>query len=647
MTQPTMAPPGGGLPSPPPGGPPPGGPPPPPPAASPPPAPMAGVGASPVPTNTELRPASRLGRAFAVIGGMRSDLVDEYPTERRDFIQMAFILFTTALEAFFAAAFAIEMAFSTPADKGPSLPLWGLFVAGLVWALVIFNIDRFMVMGMEGLHGRQILLPAAFRVVLAGLIGFVMATPLVLQVFSSEIDEQIIVMNAGKMDAAQARIDMLRTRLATTEGQLSEAVAALSTAGIGAGVDSDPAVISARTRLEKVQGECFGAKSDLALEKDGLLPSSRGGSERPGPGPKTDQLREKVDTLCDPDKVIGPAEKSVSDAVQAVTPSASDIAAATKAAQNKVDQLTAAVAQQTEAWEDARTAKAALQGAESSGLLTRLEALEQLTSDDTTSSAGTTPTGSPSASPSSTPTTSPTSTSSPTTSSTATPADAAVALSTARRGALASGAHKGLVFLLMAVEILPVLFKALKQWKNEPSAYECRWRDVDNAVLARSRAIDKNELAVVELNAYQPVAHTVAMHEQQDALNAHMIREITGVQRTLMEQALRDWATSHGVPYTPGPYAPPQPTPTGPSTASGDSTAHDPGAPDDDDLDDDPQQAAPSPPTAGGAAPTQPVPPHGAGAGWQSVPPSGPASTNGASPTNNQPVNAGNEDDGW
>lgn len=535
----------------------------PPPPLAPPPAPPAPQPA-PAPHG---RRAAWLGRTLATIGGMRPDLVDEFPQERRDYIQMAFILFTTALEAFIAAAFAINMAFSKPGQEGLSLDLSVLLLSGLVWALVIFNIDRLMVMGMEGVHGAALVLPALLRAGLAFLIGLVMATPLVLQVFSPEIEQQVLHINKGQLDVAQADVDRLAGEVRDLGKQRQGLIDALDSPGLG--VDADPQVQQARAYAKELQDACNAARNDLALELLGQLPKERGGSERGGDGPVADALRKKADTACG--EVLTRANEAVKTAEVNAVPTADEIADYRQGIQDQIEQLDVAIIERNKAVEDAKLLRDQLRTG-TSGLLTRLEGLEQLTHPDLAGAPSPTPTSQPSASATTSAPDSPAATPAPGTASTNATATAA---SNARRGALAGQAHWALVALLLSIETLPVLFKVLKQWSAKPSAYECRWKDVDNAVLSRARVADQYELAVGALQAHQPVTQTKAMIDHQNSLNEYMIGEITGVQLVLMQQALADWARQHRVPYTPSAYTntPPPPPPSAPQSPAGSGTS--------------------------------------------------------------------------
>ncbi|HEV3413552.1 MAG TPA: DUF4407 domain-containing protein, partial [Puia sp.] len=71
----------------------------------------------------------------------------------------------------------------------------------IVWGLIIFNFDRFLVSTMRkyGVSRRKQLWMAAPRIALALLIGFTIARPLELKIFEKEIDVQIVANRHQKM----------------------------------------------------------------------------------------------------------------------------------------------------------------------------------------------------------------------------------------------------------------------------------------------------------------------------------------------------------------------------------------------------------------------------------------------------------------
>lgn len=517
---------------------------------------------------------SPAGRRLAVIGGMRPELIDDWSGERRDFIQMAVILFVTAMEAFLAGAFAISMAFTKPVDPRAANPvlespaLWILLVAGLVWAVVIFNIDRYMVLGMEGLHGRSLLVPALIRVALALMIGIVMSTPLVLQIFDAEIQQELEVIKIEKAKESQTKVAEFQTARDEAQKALKDREADLAAAKTGTNLGSNKTYQDALKRYNQANEDCRDARTKATLERRGQLPKSQGGSGVSGDGSNYQNFKDEADRLCsDADQAKDDKDTAYDNSQLTPAEVTANVQRARQALDNAI--RTRDAAQQAL---DRVIASSMSIGAGSWGLLARLEALDRLTSLSAKSS---------SADPSSTP--APTS---PAPSAQATTVITAQTSSPTSPVPIAWLTHLAIVGLLVSIELLPVLFKTAKQWNAKPTGYEERWKDMDKAVLERTRVQERNAQAALEIQAYAPVAQAADLQHHQQAANAYMAEQIVGVQLQVMRNALRDWADEHGVDYSAeppykSPGSRPQPGTSEPSAADSGPTDAPTSAPDD------------------------------------------------------------------
>lgn len=498
-------------------------------------------------------PASPFGRILAQIGGMRSDLVDDYPTERRDFVQMAFILFTTGLMASISAAFAINMAFTTPTfDRQHNLtgfespPFWVLVVSGLVWGLIIFNIDRYMVLGMEGLHRWSTLGPAIIRGGLAVLIGLVLSTPLVLQIFSSEIDNEIVDIHIESTKNTEAKLVSLQNDFNEAQAKVDAQEVVVAEAGEQPNLEQNQSYKDAVAAYKEAVKECSVARNRQTLERRGKLSKKEGGSGEVGVGEIYYDLKDVADQICGtkPDKL-----KRMNDIEKASTRSPEEIAAKVKREQATLDQLVA----QKDSREKVLNANRSKLGEKTGswGLLIRLEALERIVSPAAVTVVTTPEISDPSTIPSPDQTTS------------AAPDDNGSApvstetVTTADENRMASIAHLALIGLLASIEILPILFKTIKQWNPHPTAYECHWRDLDNAVLARTRLQQQRALAALNQTTYAEVIDEALSREQREQVGREMVQDVTGVQLQFMRNELQRWADEHGVEYQPGTYGRP------------------------------------------------------------------------------------------
>ncbi|HTR28815.1 MAG TPA: DUF4407 domain-containing protein [Puia sp.] len=124
--------------------------------------------------------------------GAYQDLLKECPSEQTKYAGLGGVLLATFVLAALSAGYAIYSVFNEP--------LWAVIFA-IVWGLIIFNFDRFLVSTMRkyGVSRRKQLWLAAPRIALALLIGFTIARPLELKIFEKEVDVQILANRHQKM----------------------------------------------------------------------------------------------------------------------------------------------------------------------------------------------------------------------------------------------------------------------------------------------------------------------------------------------------------------------------------------------------------------------------------------------------------------
>jgi hypothetical protein len=140
-----------------------------------------------------------LTEPLLTVAGANRDVLREAPKERGKQVAMGAVLVCTAGLAAVSASYALHLA----------LHLWVpvAIVGGLVWGLVILNLDRWLVVSTPRLKSTAGTLAMALpRVVLAVLIGAVVSTPLTLAVFEAEIDTEVQVMAAEAEDEFNQRM---------------------------------------------------------------------------------------------------------------------------------------------------------------------------------------------------------------------------------------------------------------------------------------------------------------------------------------------------------------------------------------------------------------------------------------------------------
>lgn len=183
----------------------------------------------------EPRPQGWLLRRLAILGGADGAILDRVPSEQPRFVQMFFVLAGTALVSALSMLFALT--------TGVQVLVWLAVPLAIVWALLIFNLDRFLTSTMRSTRNVWRLLGLALpRVLMAAIIGFVVAEPIVLQAFHNDIAREVTATNLVQAQSDQKSVadgpekkalDAASTRLTDLQNQAST--------GIVKGTSSDSA----------------------------------------------------------------------------------------------------------------------------------------------------------------------------------------------------------------------------------------------------------------------------------------------------------------------------------------------------------------------------------------------------------------------
>ncbi|MEK6152175.1 DUF4407 domain-containing protein [Flavobacteriaceae bacterium 3-367] len=106
------------------------------------------------------------------------------PGERNKYAGIGATVFFTAVMAFIACSYALYTVFDN---------VYTAIFFGLIWGLLIFNLDRFIVSTIKKRDSfRSELLQAAPRIVLAIIIAVVISKPLEMKIFQKEIDQVLL-----------------------------------------------------------------------------------------------------------------------------------------------------------------------------------------------------------------------------------------------------------------------------------------------------------------------------------------------------------------------------------------------------------------------------------------------------------------------
>ncbi len=337
------------------------------------------------------RPRLSLIRRMAVLGGADNDVLDEVPEEVPRFVQMFLVLAGTALVSSLSMMFALL--------TGVRVSLWLAVPLAIVWGLIIFNLDRFLTSTMRSTKNVFRLLGLAMpRVIMAALIGIVVAEPLVLQVFQNDIVREVNSTNVTQaltdqdavtngpekqaLDAASAQVSALENQAATgivtgTSSTSAESVAAQQS------VDQLTQQLAAQQTVIDQARAVY--QCELTGQGAGTVPGCTGvagnGASSDAAQAQLQQAQSAYDALS---TQLSQAQSTLAAANSAGAEAAASSADANK--QQAEDQLPAARAQYESALAayNARASSVADGNAGAVGLLSQITALERLSDREPT-----------------------------------------------------------------------------------------------------------------------------------------------------------------------------------------------------------------------------------------------------------------------
>ncbi|MGC1240466.1 MAG: DUF4407 domain-containing protein [Chryseosolibacter sp.] len=159
---------------------------------------------------------------FWFCSGAETEILKRCPSETAKYTGIGATVFFTGVFAFLSASYALYTVFDNVLTS---------IAFGIVWGLMIFNLDRFIVSSMrkEGRIGREFAM-AAPRLILAILISIVIARPLELKIFEKEIAPELIVMEQEKYAAQESQLkarfipyqDSLRAQISLLKKEIAD-----------------------------------------------------------------------------------------------------------------------------------------------------------------------------------------------------------------------------------------------------------------------------------------------------------------------------------------------------------------------------------------------------------------------------------------
>lgn len=150
--------------------------------------------------------------------GARPDVLENCPTDHAKYFGIGGTILFTALMASFAGGYAFFTAFQNPTLA---------FCFGIFWGLLIFNLDRYIVATIGKGDGTTKITKdewksAAPRLIMAILLGFVIATPLELKIFEPEIKTIVERLKIDKAEELKGRDSSFNIDVDNSKKRLSE-----------------------------------------------------------------------------------------------------------------------------------------------------------------------------------------------------------------------------------------------------------------------------------------------------------------------------------------------------------------------------------------------------------------------------------------
>lgn len=180
---------------------------------------------------------------FLVASGADLKILEQCPSDRTKYAGIGATIFFTGLFAAMAAAYALFTVFDS---------YWIAVLLGLVWGLMIFNLDRYIVSSMrKDSRGYREWLTALPRIILAVVISIVIARPLELKIFDKEIQSELIVM---EQQAFARQEGELKSRYDATLVQLRQDVQKLKSEIAEKSLQRDAMVLAAQQEADGTGG---------------------------------------------------------------------------------------------------------------------------------------------------------------------------------------------------------------------------------------------------------------------------------------------------------------------------------------------------------------------------------------------------------
>lgn len=207
-----------------------------------------------------------LQKFLIICSGSSFELLKKTPTDINKHVGIGGVILFTGILAALSAGYALNTVFDN---------IYAATGFGILWGLMIFNLDRYIVTSMKKSGGffRQFM-TALPRLIVAVLLGIVISKPLELKIFEKEINKQLnVIVNRNKAELQKgidARYADLGTPFSTERKQIYDQIDKLRAEYNNASAELEKEVVG--TQTETTTGrEGYGPnakrKADLKKQK--------------------------------------------------------------------------------------------------------------------------------------------------------------------------------------------------------------------------------------------------------------------------------------------------------------------------------------------------------------------------------------------
>ncbi|HMP28888.1 MAG TPA: DUF4407 domain-containing protein, partial [Saprospiraceae bacterium] len=155
---------------------------------------------------------------FLLCSGVDKNILTHAKTDEIKHAGIGATIFFTGVFAFLASFYALYTVFFN---------VWASLLFGILWGLMIFNLDRYIVSSMRKKENMfRNLTMSTPRIVLAVIISIVIAKPLELKIFESEINAELISM---QQETRKLHEDKLKLRYETDLLKINDEIALTKT----------------------------------------------------------------------------------------------------------------------------------------------------------------------------------------------------------------------------------------------------------------------------------------------------------------------------------------------------------------------------------------------------------------------------------